>query len=544
MLYEIKCDKFISYGKPRQAIRFHQGLNTVLGGKSADNSIGKSTFMLIIDYAFGGDTYKDSDAAHHLDNHQIKFAFKFDEKVHYFSRDIVNNKDVNICDSSYVIQKTIHLDEFREFLFNSYSINLPYTTFRDVVGRYLRVYGKDNHSSTRPLDSYHGEKAEAAITALEKLFNVYWKIEEYKTALSKKEERRKTFSKARTLEFIPSSTTNQTQYKKNEKDIQELEKELALLLEQTDRALSADDLSRADEASEIKGRITTLKRQRSRLKSQLEIVNVSMDGGFTQSAADLAELAQFFPEVNMHKISEVERFHKKMQNILAAELDEEAQRLQVLISSLSKEIASLEDEQRTLGVPAKVPKAFLDSYAEIRRKIDDLKGQNKAFTDSKDMVAEVKTAKTNLSEAQETELRYVETAINEQMVRYNDIIYKGKRKAPVINLTNGTKYTFWTPDDSGTGTSYKSLIVFDLSILKLTPLPAIAHDSLIFKNIADEPISQIIKLYTEFNKQIFISFDKDGSYSDKTSQILNSTAVLHLNSGGDELFGYSWGETK
>ena len=56
----------MSYGKPRKPIIFHEGLNTVLGGQSADNSIGKSTFLLIIDYVFGGDTYKYSDAAHKL----------------------------------------------------------------------------------------------------------------------------------------------------------------------------------------------------------------------------------------------------------------------------------------------------------------------------------------------------------------------------------------------------------------------------------------------------------------------------------------------
>lgn len=63
MLYEIFCSEFTSYGKPRPAIHFHNGLNTVLGGKSADNSVGKSTFLLIIDYAFGGNAYKDSDPA-------------------------------------------------------------------------------------------------------------------------------------------------------------------------------------------------------------------------------------------------------------------------------------------------------------------------------------------------------------------------------------------------------------------------------------------------------------------------------------------------
>ena len=84
MLVEIHCDEFMSYGKPRKPIIFHEGLNTVLGGQSADNSIGKSTFLLIIDYVFGGDTYKYSDAAHKLKNHFIKFAFKFDNQHYYF----------------------------------------------------------------------------------------------------------------------------------------------------------------------------------------------------------------------------------------------------------------------------------------------------------------------------------------------------------------------------------------------------------------------------------------------------------------------------
>lgn len=186
----------------------------------------------------------------------------------------------------------------------------------------------------------------------------------------------------------------------------------------------------------------------------------------------------------------------------------------------------------------------MDHYTEIQRKISELEAQNKAFLDSKEFVSDVKIAKGNLAKVQDSELRYVETAINEQMVRYNDFVYGGKRKAPVLNLSDGTKYTFWTPDDSGAGTSLKSLIIFDLSVLKLTALPAIAHDSLIFKNIADEPISKIIKLYTEFDKQVFIAFDKDEAYSEETSRILNKTAILHLNSNGDELFGYSWGETK
>ena len=45
----------------QKTIKFHKGLNVVLGDNNASNSIGKSTMLLIIDYVFGGDTYIKSD---------------------------------------------------------------------------------------------------------------------------------------------------------------------------------------------------------------------------------------------------------------------------------------------------------------------------------------------------------------------------------------------------------------------------------------------------------------------------------------------------
>ena len=59
MLKEIRCDKFISNGVIRDPICFHSGLNTVLGSASGTNSIGKSTFLMIIDFVFGGNDYAD-----------------------------------------------------------------------------------------------------------------------------------------------------------------------------------------------------------------------------------------------------------------------------------------------------------------------------------------------------------------------------------------------------------------------------------------------------------------------------------------------------
>ena len=58
MLYEIECDQFAEtingQRVPRGRIRFRPGLNTVLGDRQGENSIGKSTFLLTVDFCFGG----------------------------------------------------------------------------------------------------------------------------------------------------------------------------------------------------------------------------------------------------------------------------------------------------------------------------------------------------------------------------------------------------------------------------------------------------------------------------------------------------------
>lgn len=127
------------------------------------------------------------------------------------------------------------------------------------------------------------------------------------------------------------------------------------------------------------------------------------------------------------------------------------------------------------------------------------------------------------------------------MSRINDAIYKGSYNAPVLDFS-GTGYVFFTPDDTGTGIAYKGLVVFDLAVLNLAKLPVLVHDSVILKQISDEAIERIIGLYSSCGKQVIIALDKQDSYSKKTTELLNSCAVLKLAHGNNqELFGKSWG---
>ena len=83
LLREIRCDEFKDEGEVRKPITFHAGLNTVMGASRASNSIGKTTFLLIIDYVFGGRDYVmlNTDVTKNVGQHTICFAFEFESAV-------------------------------------------------------------------------------------------------------------------------------------------------------------------------------------------------------------------------------------------------------------------------------------------------------------------------------------------------------------------------------------------------------------------------------------------------------------------------------
>lgn len=550
MLYEIECDKFAEKinGQlvPRGRIRLREGLNTVLGDKAAQNSIGKSTFLLVVDFCFGGDDYinpKICKAKEKLHSHTINFAFKFGNRIDYFCRSTKTPSEVGICDLNYKIQRTQTLKEFKNYLLEAYGITTPGVSFREMVGRFLRIYGRENYAERYPL-KYGDVKPEASIETLEKMFNVFAFIEEYKTVYDDKSKRTKVRDDATKLGEMTNVAKTKKEYNANEKEIERLRAELQKLMDREDAELSQEETDNLDEASEIRGQLTVLKRRRSRLVSQLNAVKANMSGGLVPVGEDLSELSEFFPDVDVQKLSQIEHFHDKMQRILSQEMGDEIAQLQMLIDAVSAEMTRLQEAQRKLGVPVTVSKKFMDRVVEVQRQIDILTAKNKAYDKTAKLKIEKKDAKNQLEDVRETQLQVVETSINQEMTRLNDYIYGGECYAPTIKFGNSRSgkptYEFWTEDDTGAGTNFKGLIIFDLALLRLTELPVIAHDSNVFKNIADLPIDKIMELYNQSKKQIFIAFDKEDAFYDVTRDIVHSTKIIELHENGGELFGWSW----
>ena len=141
----------------------------------------------------------------------------------------------------------------------------------------------------------------------------------------------------------------------------------------------------------------------------------------------------------------------------------------------------------------------------------------------------------------------IQNSVNPIMSDYTNNIFQSQNKnSPILMISSDKEYILETPNDTGTGTQYLGLILFDLSIMKSTKLPLCVHDSYFPKNISDSTLLGILRLYlslSKYSKQSFISFDRKESYSEEIEQIIDSTKVIEL-SDGNELFGFPWNKKK
>ena len=218
MLIEIQCDKFICNGIIRSPIIFHEGLNVILGDQFATNSIGKSTFLLIIDFVFGGSDYvsKATDIINHVGEHIIKFAFQFGQEKYYFTRSTSNFRIVKRCDVEYVEKEDISIDQFCQFLAERYGIIQQDLSFRQAISRYFRVYMRDNLDEKHPLHCHHNEKEAEIILELEKLFDKYNCISKAKEIYDAAKKRKDVFTLAVKNNFI-QIVSGRKEYEKKKK---------------------------------------------------------------------------------------------------------------------------------------------------------------------------------------------------------------------------------------------------------------------------------------------------------------------------------------
>ena len=537
MLKRITCDKFKT-----QPDEFHTGLNVVLGSSSGSNAIGKSTFLLILDFVFGGDNYAKSakDVVAHIDHHTINFEFEFDSAPFFFSRSTNRPSVVNRCDSKFHVIEELPVPKYRELLLHEYKILLQGISFGEIVERFFRIYGHGNHNEHKPLQGER-ESMAMAVEYLMKLLGRFEDVQNLKTA-------EESYGIKPSKQTERSVSDISAELATNSEKIDGLEKRREKLCRQNEeadlRALGIDQ-QQVERLIEIKKELSKLNRQKSRMTSQLHAVRNNMPDSDGVLKKDFSTLLRFFPDANTDAFTDVEKFHAKINGFLRADIEDEIARLIPQIEYIDADIASYEKQIADTGVAKSLSQSILTQYARVSREIEKLTEENEALRN--EIVQTVKRKEmehllASLRKRLEDALAGAQNVVNAEMKRINDIITGGGRSAPELTLKPDKTFEFETKDDKSEGTAFKNLVVYDLSMLALTPLPALIHDSSIVKRIEDADFEQILSLYQksgEKGKQVFIAFDKADSYTPNTNQVLEEATVLHL-SVGSELFGMSW----
>lgn len=267
---------------------------------------------------------------------------------------------------------------------------------------------------------------------------------------------------------------------------------------------------------------------------------MSLEYGLYPTEADMSALQEFFPTVNLRKLYEVERYHQKLAKILDKQFAFEREIIQSEIITLQEQLQQVKSQIRELGFVGNLSKEFLDRHSALKGEIDALKTQNQAYLTLKELQEAKASADKILIKSIENILREIENEFNTKMKEINAALFSTPRKPPYIHFNKYDSYKFETPDDTGTGSNFKGMIVYDLAVLLCTALPALAHDSLLFKNLEKDVEDGIIKIYDSTDKQIFIAYDKQGDCRPETRETLEKNTILRLSTDGCELYGRSW----
>lgn len=531
MLVEIKNRNF-----KEEKIIFSKGLNAILGDNLASNSIGKSTLLMIIDFVFGGNSFltKDSDTIKELGHQTFNFYFHFDNANYYYSRSTESPDIIFNCDKDYTRIDVIKIGDFLKELKISYNIELM-LSFRSIVSLYSRVWGKENNNVDKPLQSYIKQPEKESIETLIKLFNLYDSISELNQRIKSKTEKKKAIDSVHKQNFVSKIT--KTEFNKNNIELESIKSSIEAIKENLlNFAINVEEIT-SKELIDLKINKSELVKNQAEVQNKIERIELNLSKKSVKSKY-FKRLTEFIPSTNEDKIKEIEDFHNKLCDILNAELLASKENLEIELSIYQTEIDTLNQKINHILDNVESPKYIIDKLHDLTIEEENIKRKNKYYLEKIDVTTEIKSLNTNADESMTSILKKIQNQINSELVRINEKIHSKDKKVPYLNLKVNS-YSFNHSGDDGTGKSYSDLIEFDLSILKLTELPFLIHDSPYFKNIGDLVMEKIIEVYNTFDKQIFISIDGINKYSNQTQNILLNNKVIQLRED-HQLFDRDW----
>lgn len=224
----------------------------------------------------------------------------------------------------------------------------------------------------------------------------------------------------------------------------------------------------------------------------------------------------------------MEEFHSGVARLLGTELRESERELKAEIARIDADLISIDAKMAGALSSIKQPGRVVDRVFQLATSLREMKTANTNFDREMALRAEIDKLSAELSLAKVTVLEDLEQQINDGLKNIVTSVFGHERKSPRIDLRE-TNYAFEVFEDTGTGTAYWSLIVLDLTIFRATQVPFIAHDSLLFKNIENDSVANLFRVYQAMDKQSFVSIDEIEKYGSETAALLRRQSVINLD---------------
>lgn len=90
------------------------------------------------------------------------------------------------------------------------------------------------------------------------------------------------------------------------------------------------------------------------------------------------------------------------------------------------------------------------------------------------------------------------------MKEFNDSLFTTKKKPPHVHFNAYNSYKFETPDNTGTGSNFKGMIVYDLDVLFTTALPALVPMIFCCLRILGKTLKMESFVYTTVSKSRYL----------------------------------------
>ncbi|MBB1465028.1 hypothetical protein H5300_17115 [Vibrio sp. SG41-7] len=518
MLKSIMCEKLVE-----TTLTFERGLNSVVGADDAHNSIGKSSVLMLIDFAFGGSDFpeKCDDVIKNVKHFDVGFTFEFD-KVYTFVRNTGTNDSVYHIEDSNVLT----IDEYRKLLREKYNIDRYALSFRECVSAFFRIYQRDNHNEKRPLDIVSKEKWLAIRKRILKLFDEY-------SAISKLEQNRKietdiqkdikgTFNTGAVVKI------NKTKFKKNQTELMTLREQISTLKNALEANVTDIKSIISAESAELKRNKDSLVDLKIRHETSLSRTENSLLKTKLKSSKGFNELIGFFPEIDRERLSQVDSFHKGISKIMRNQLNEEKHTLTLTINEIKSQIEDIDKKLLKIVNSKEESVYLLEKLIELDRFEKDLSQQNAFWEKDEEVKKRINDLKDDIKNHLVDSIDNIQVSVNEGLSKYIGKIYLDKPISPKLYLFD-SDYKFDGGDDRGTGKGFANMISLDLTLLEKTCLPCIIHDSLLFKNMDVTSIENLISTYASFEKQIFISIDEVSKYKPSTQKIIDESEFIKLD---------------